>query len=50
MSAPQFPPEKHCHSAVEIAASAPCFLCGSASDGSGSEVCLLKTKWQILSR
>lgn len=50
MSNLRFPTEKHCQLAVEIAASAPCLLCGGNSDGSGSKVCLLKVKWQILSQ
>lgn len=50
MSGLQIPPEKHCHSAGERAVSAPRSLCGRASDGSGSQVCLLKAKWQILSQ
>lgn len=43
------PTEKHCHLAVERAASAPCLLCGRNSD-IGSAVCLPKVKWQILSQ
>lgn len=50
MSNPQFPTEKHCHLAIQMAASVPCLICGRNSEGSGSKVCLFKVKWQILSQ